>query len=295
MIASSNSSPPRRIALVTTIPPREITEISLVPPPISQTIWPAGSKIGILAPIAAARDSSITRTSRAPAFSADSITARFSTSVMQEGTPMTIRGLTNQRRWSTFEMKYRIIFSVVSRSAITPSRKGLIAIISPGVFQSIRLASAPTATTFLVPLSTATTEGSLITIPLPRTYTRVLQVPKSIPISVEKASVKRLNAIYTTPPGIFLESISSSISSTILRARRNVRDLCSRPFSTPHELLLDYPSWHTLPQDSSEHQRIQDLRKVPFYTGPPLCLIHSLLCICYQAENDFSARLHYLL
>ena len=38
-----------------------------------------------------------------------------------------------------------------------------MAIISPGVFQSILFASAPTATTRFVPRSTATTDGSLIT------------------------------------------------------------------------------------------------------------------------------------
>ena len=90
-MASSNLSPPTRIECVTTIPPREITEISAVPPPISQTICPAGSKIGISAPIAAARLSSITSTSFAPAFNAASITARLSTSVIHEGIPIFIR------------------------------------------------------------------------------------------------------------------------------------------------------------------------------------------------------------
>ncbi len=52
---------------------------------------------------------------------------------------------------------------------MTPSRKGLLAMMSPGVFQSMRFASDPTATTLLVPRSTATTEGSFTTIPLPRT------------------------------------------------------------------------------------------------------------------------------
>ncbi len=88
---------------------------------------------------------------------------------MQEGTPITIRGLMKSFRERTFPMKYRIIFSVVSRSAITPSRSGRIAMMSPGVFQSMRFASTPTATTFFVPRSTATTEGSLMTIPFPRT------------------------------------------------------------------------------------------------------------------------------
>ena len=90
-MASSNLSPPTRIELVTTIPPKEITETSVVPPPISQTMCPAGSLIGIFAPMAAARDSSITATSFAPAFNAASITARRSTCVMQDGIPIFIR------------------------------------------------------------------------------------------------------------------------------------------------------------------------------------------------------------
>ena len=73
-------------------------------------------------------------------------------------------------------------------SAITPSARGLIAVILLGVFQSIRFASAPTATTLFVPFSTAMTEGSSITIPCPLTYISVLHVPKSIPISVENLS-----------------------------------------------------------------------------------------------------------
>lgn len=41
------------------------------------------------------------------------------------------------------------------------------AMMLPGVLHNIRLASAPTATTDFVPRSTATTEGSLTTIPFP--------------------------------------------------------------------------------------------------------------------------------
>src|SRR5687767_5626902 len=57
----------------------------------------------------------------------------------------------------------------------------------PGVLPSISFADQPTAlpplSTRLVPRLTATTEGSLSTIPSPRTQTKVLQVPKSIPMS----------------------------------------------------------------------------------------------------------------
>jgi len=53
----------------------------------------------------------------------------------------------------------------------------------PGVLPSILLASFPTANTSLVLLSTATTEGSLKTIPFPLTYAITVAVPRSIPIS----------------------------------------------------------------------------------------------------------------
>jgi hypothetical protein len=48
----------------------------------------------------------------------------------------------------------------------------------------LRRASSPIALIFLVSTSKATTEGSFNTTPLPFTYTKILAVPKSIPISV---------------------------------------------------------------------------------------------------------------
>ena len=89
---------------------------------------------------------------------------------MQDGIPIFI--LVDLKNWfffTTFEMKYFIIFSALSKSAITPSRNGLMAVMFPGVLYNIRFASAPTATTRLVPFSFATTDGSLMTIPSPRT------------------------------------------------------------------------------------------------------------------------------
>jgi hypothetical protein len=65
---------------------------------------------------------------------------------------------------------------------------GLTALIEPGVLPNISCAAKPTAPpsfrTVLVPLRTATTEGSLRTTPLSRTQTKVLHVPRSMPISV---------------------------------------------------------------------------------------------------------------
>ena len=59
----------------------------------------------------------------------------------------------------------------------------------PGVLPSILLASAPTAKTSPVWLFTATTDGSLNTIPLPFTYAITVAVPKSIPISCPNPNI----------------------------------------------------------------------------------------------------------
>ena len=74
----------------------------------------------------------------------------------------------------------------MSKSEITPSRSGRMAMMLAGVRPTISLASEPIASTFLVFLSMATTEGSLMTMPLPRTFTKVLAVPRSTPMSSEK-------------------------------------------------------------------------------------------------------------
>src|SRR6188474_2217259 len=63
---------------------------------------------------------------------------------------------------------------------MTPSFIGLIATMLPGVRPSISLASLPTASILPVTLLMATIEGSLTTMPLPRAYTHVLAVPRSI-------------------------------------------------------------------------------------------------------------------
>ena len=83
----SISSPPIRIERLTTIPPRLMTATSVVPPPMSTMRLPDGSLTGSPAPIAAAIGSSMRRAQRAPAFSAASRTARFSTSVTPDGMP----------------------------------------------------------------------------------------------------------------------------------------------------------------------------------------------------------------
>src|ERR1041385_4666255 len=63
---------------------------------------------------------------------------------------------------------------------------GLMATMLPGVRPSISLASLPTASTSPVFLLMATMEGSFTTMPLPRAYTSVLAVPRSMARSLEK-------------------------------------------------------------------------------------------------------------
>src|SRR5215470_3662451 len=82
-------------------------------------------------------------------------------------------------------MKYCSIFSVTSKSAITPSFIGRIATMLPGVRPSISLALLPTASTLWVTLLMATIEGSETTMPRPRANTSVFAVPRSIAKSLE--------------------------------------------------------------------------------------------------------------
>src|SRR5688572_13655473 len=59
----------------------------------------------------------------------------------------------------------------------------------PGVRPIISRASSPTATRRLSSSEIATTDGSLRTTPLPLTYTRMLAVPRSMPIFMRALSV----------------------------------------------------------------------------------------------------------
>ena len=83
-------------------------------------------------------------------------------------------------------MKCVSIFSAASKSAMTPSFIGLMAVMLPGVRPSISLASVPTASIRPLILLSATMEGSLTTMPLPRAKTQVLAVPRSMARSWEK-------------------------------------------------------------------------------------------------------------
>ena len=81
-IAWSSSSPPVRIEVSETMPDSAMTAISVVPPPMSITMLPVGVSTGRPTPMAAAIGSATIHTSLAPAVSAESRTARRSTSVM---------------------------------------------------------------------------------------------------------------------------------------------------------------------------------------------------------------------
>ena len=107
--------------------------MSVVPPPMSTTMLPDASVIGMPAPIAAAIASSIRCTSLALARIALSFTARRSTCVISDGTPMTTRGRSQPLRLCALRMKCVSIFSAASKSAMTPSCIGLIAVMLPGV------------------------------------------------------------------------------------------------------------------------------------------------------------------
>src|SRR5437762_8445098 len=78
---------------------------------------------------------------------------------------------------------------------MTPSFIGLMATMLPGVRPSISFASLPTASTSAVFLLIATIDGSFTAMPLPRAYTQVLAVPRSIARSLENndSIERRLN------------------------------------------------------------------------------------------------------
>ena len=95
-------------------------------------------------------------------------------------------------------MKYAIIASVMSKSAITPDFIGRMAMMLPGVRPSMRLASSPTASTRFDPAWMATTEGSRSTMPRSFAYTSELAVPRSMPMSVENSDLSLPNILLAT-------------------------------------------------------------------------------------------------
>ena len=170
--------------LFDTMPPNEITAISVLPPPMSTIMLPSGASTSMPIPMAAAIGSKIRYTSRPSACSAESRTARSSTSVLPEGTPMTMRSDVENKRLPglTILIKPRIICSQAVKSAITPSRSGRMVRMLSCVFSYINFAFSPTAIILSVRRSSATTDGSSTTI-LSSLMMMVLAVPKSIAIS----------------------------------------------------------------------------------------------------------------
>ena len=90
---------------------------------MSTTMLAIGSLIGSPAPIAAAMGCSISCASAAPALRAASVTARFSTAVIADGTQITTRGRL-KRLTPTRLSRRRIISWVTSKSVIAPLRSG---------------------------------------------------------------------------------------------------------------------------------------------------------------------------
>ena len=141
--ASSSSLPPTRIDSSTTIPLRAITAISVVPPPMSTIMLPTGSATESPIPMAAAIGSSINMTCLAPAFWAASLTARRSTSVIPEGTQITIRPIDDIQPGLTRRIRPRMSASATEKSAMTPSLSGRIvsmSLVRPLVHQERLLA-----------------------------------------------------------------------------------------------------------------------------------------------------------
>ena len=135
--------------------------------------------------MAAAIGSSMSMTWRAPAFWAASLTARRSTSVIPDGTQMTIRPIDVMNPGFTRLMNPRMRASATEKSAMTPSLSGRIVSMSLCVRSCIMSASVPIATGFPERRSMATIEGSFRTIPLSWTWMRVLAVPRSMATSTE--------------------------------------------------------------------------------------------------------------
>ena len=183
-MSAVRSSPATLMLLLATIPPNEMTAISVVPPPMSTIMLPSGASTSRPIPMAAAIGSKIRNTSRPSACSAESRTARNSTSVEPEGTPITIRSCGESRRLPvcTILISPRIICSQAVKSAITPSFSGRTVRMPGCSFSYIIFAFSPTAIILSVRRSSATTDGSSITI-LSSLIIMVLAVPRSIAIS----------------------------------------------------------------------------------------------------------------
>src|SRR5260221_8147313 len=163
-----------------------MTAMSVVPPPMAMTMSPAGSVIGRPAPIRAGFGSWAGWPALALPRTPLSRTARRSTCVISDGTPITSRGRRHGALPMAFLTKWMSIVSAASKSAMTPSRSGRTARMLGGVRPSISWASAPTASTVPLAVLKATIDGSLRTMPRPWAKTQVLAVPRSMARSLAK-------------------------------------------------------------------------------------------------------------
>src|SRR6185295_12115289 len=154
----------------------------VVPPPMSTTAEARGSFTRTPAPKAAASPSSIITTRPMRACSAALTSARSSTWVTPDKTLIIARRLKYDLPPRAFRTKCASICFVLSKSATTPSSKGAITVTSRASRPDICCASIPIAITSPVLESTATSEGSSITIPRPRTEMMVAADPISIAI-----------------------------------------------------------------------------------------------------------------
>ena len=102
---------------------------------------------------------------------------------------MITRGLANMDLLIALRINSCNILVVTSKSAMTPSLSGRTATMEPGVRPITSFASCPTDFTVSVLVSTATTEGSRIIMPLPFMKISVFAVPKSMPMSRENMDV----------------------------------------------------------------------------------------------------------
>src|SRR5207253_3766630 len=143
---------------------------------------------------------------------------------------------------------------------MTPSFMGLIATMLPGVRPSISFASLPTASTRPFTLLMATIDGSLTTMPLPRAYTQVLAVPRSIARSLEnrdnierrlnKDSLRRARRLVVGRGSVVVGHRSSVIGGSMDRGdeEREVAHMCAavrtlqreRPTANDQQPMIKY-------------------------------------------------------
>src|SRR3989344_2531844 len=120
---------------------------------------------------------------------------------------------------------------------MTPSFIGRYAIISSGVRPTISLASLPTANILLSVVETATTDGSLRTIPLPGTKTSTVVVPRSMPSLGEKENAMGSHSMSFSEHGQLTKR-----STTFCTFPDSVRTPVPQRFA----LATGRDSWHVL-------------------------------------------------